>query len=178
MDMNQLKKAGILLLVGISVILIREYEWKQTIATPPELMGNAELVRVVDGDTLVVRLNGAQEKVRILGINTPESVKPNSPVECFGKESSAHIRELLSNTHTLEIATDPTQDTRDRNGRLLAHVFAGDINIAQQMISDGYGYEYTYRIPYIYQSEYKTAEQEARNNDRGLWSPETCNGKK
>lgn len=176
--MNQLKKAGIMLILGVIIILVREYEWKQKISQAPEISGNAELIRVVDGDTVVVRLDGEDEKVRIIGINTPESVKPNSPVECFGKEASAHITELFDTPGELRIETDPTQDTRDRNGRLLAHIFIDNLNIAQQMIADGYGYEYTYRVPYIYQYEYRNAEKEARNNNRGLWSPDTCNGQK
>lgn len=176
--MEHLKKAGIILVLGIIIILVRNYEQKQHITTAQDSRTNAQLVRVVDGDTIVVNINGDEEKVRIIGINTPESVKPNSPVECFGKEASIHITELLNRPGGLIIEPDPTQNTRDRNGRLLAHIFVGDINIGQQMIADGYAYEYTYRIPYIYESEYRTAESEARNNNRGLWSPDTCNGQK
>lgn len=176
--MNHLKKAGIILVLGITIILVRNYESRRNIEISQDSQLNAELVRVVDGDTIIVSIDNNDERVRIIGINTPESVKPNSPVECFGKESSAHITNLLNQSGNLRIETDPTQDTRDRNGRLLAHVFVGDVNIAQQMIADGYGYEYTYRVPYIYQSEYRSAEKDARENKRGLWSPDTCNGQK
>jgi micrococcal nuclease len=176
--MNQLKKAGIPLVLGVIIILVRAYEAKQTIPQTPEISGNAELIRVVDGDTLVVAVNGKEEKIRIIGINTPESVQPNSPIECFGEEARDHMNDLLSDAIILRITTDPTQDTRDRYRRLLAHIFIGDMNIAEQMIIDGYAYEYTYRAAYIYQLEYKKAEKEAQNNGRGLWSPETCNGKR
>lgn len=176
--MKHLKKAGILLLLGIIIILLQNYDSQRNIEISQDSQLNAELVRVVDGDTVIVSINNKDERVRIIGINTPESVKPNSPVECFGKEASAHITELLNQSGSLRIETDPTQDTRDRNGRLLAHVFSGDVNIAQQMIADGYAYEYTYRVPYIYQSEYRSAEKDARENERGLWSSDTCNGQK
>ena len=176
--MKHLKKALIILVLGIVIILARNYETKQSIKISQNSSTNAELIRVVDGDTIIARVNNIEERIRIIGINTPESVRPNSPVECFGRESSEYISQLFSNDNKLRIKSDPTQDARDRNGRLLAHVFLNNINIAQQMIMDGYGYEYTYREPYIYQSEYKNAERIARENNRGLWSPETCNGQK
>lgn len=175
--MIQLKKAGILLFLGIIIIFVQKYEWNQKISQAPDVAGQAQIVRIVDGDTIIVRLD-EEERVRIIGINAPESVKPNSPVECFGIEASDYMKSLLQPGDTVSIETDPTQDTRDRNGRLLAHIFLNDINLAQKMITDGYGYEYTYREPYIYQLDYRAAEKDARNNNRGLWSPETCNGKK
>ncbi len=176
--MNQLKKAGIILVLGIIIILVRNYELQQSHEIAENSREHAELVRVVDGDTIVVRVAGNEEKIRIIGINTPESVKTNSPVECFGKEAGEHISDLLEQSGTLRIETDPTQDTRDSYGRLLAHVFIDDVNIGNQMVFDGYAYEFTYREPYIYQSDYRNAQTDARNNNRGLWSPETCNGQK
>jgi len=188
--MKKLKKALVLLAFGIAVILIREWQMKQLKNQSPQISGTAKLVRVVDGDTIVVRMEkgdedkvnaegregGLGQKIRIIGIDTPESVKPNTPVECFANEATAHISELLNAAGKLKIETDPTQDTRDNYGRLLAHVFVDDMNIGQQLIADGYAYEYTYREPYIYQSEYKAAEKFARANNLGLWSPDTCNG--
>ena len=175
---KQLKQAGTLLVFGIIVVLFHEYEWKQETLVTSEAQEQAEVVRIVDGDTIVVRIDDDDEKIRIIGINTPESVKPNSPVECFGEEASAYMRSLLQAGDFVNVSTDSTQDTRDRNGRLLAHVFFGDENIGEQMIQGGYAYEYTYRDPYIYQVEYKIAERDARNNNQGLWSSETCNGQK
>lgn len=178
MNQKQLQKIFLALVIGIIIIFIRHYEWKQIIQTPPEIFGVVTLVRIVDGDTLVVDLAGQEERVRIIGIDTPESVKPNSPVECFAHEASEHTKGLLEATGELVIETDPTQDTRDRNGRLLAHVFADGVNIGEQLIRDGYAYEYTYRDPYVYQRAYQQAQREAREVGRGLWSPETCNGQR
>ena len=175
--MKQLKQAGTLLIIGIIVILVREYEWRQKISTPPQIQGEARLVRVVDGDTFVVDVEGKEHKARIIGIDTPESVKPNTPVECFAREATEKLQELLSRSEMLRISSDPTQDTRDNYGRLLIHVFVDNLNIGEEMIAGGYAYEYTYREPYLYQHEYKNAERTARVNERGLWSPDTCNGK-
>jgi|AntAceMinimDraft_6_1070360.scaffolds.fasta_scaffold07959_2 micrococcal nuclease len=176
--MKHLRKPFLILVIGIFIILVREYEWNQIINTPPEITGNAELIRIVDGDTLIVRLNGIDERVRIIGIDTPESVKPNSPVECFASETSDHMKQLLNNINSVRVETDPTQDTRDRYGRLLAHIFVGNVNIGNQMVYDGYAYEYTYREPYLYQREYRKAQRAARSAKNGLWAEETCSGKR
>lgn len=176
--MNQFRKAGILLVIGLVIILARNYEEKQNKKIAIGSRESAGLIRVVDGDTIVVRINGNDEKIRIIGINTPESVKKNSPIECFGKEATLHMKQLLSEPGGLRTEADPTQDIRDKYGRLLSHVFVGDSNIGQQMIADGYAYENTYNKPYIYQSEYRTAQRNAQKNNLGLWSPDTCNGKK
>jgi len=133
------------------------------------------VVRVVDGDTIVARMNGQSVKVRLLGINTPETVDPRKPVECFGKEASARAKTLLTGTWVF-LETDPTQSTYDKYGRLLAYVFLKDgTNFDRQMILDGYGYEYTYRHRgYKYQKEFKQAQQYAKIHERGLWAPGVC----
>lgn len=136
-----------------------------------------KLVRVVDGDTLVLNIHGENKKIRLIGMNSPESVKPHSPIECFGKEASVHAKEILKNKN-LSFTPDSSQGTRDRFGRLLAYVFMNGKNFAEMMIADGYAYEYTYDKKYLYQSDFKKAEREARINERGLWSPDTCKGKK
>lgn len=137
---------------------------------------SAILVRVVDGDTLVLNIDNVNEKIRLIGMDTPESVKPNHPVECFGKEATLHAKSLLKNKE-LTFVSDYTQDTRDRYGRMLGYVFMDGKNFAEIMIADGYAYEYTYNKKYRYQSNFKSAQRNARKEERGLWSPETCNGK-
>ncbi len=176
--MNQWKRIGILFVLGVAVILFRQYESRQNLQTAQESTESAQLIRVVDGDTIIAQVNGVEGRIRIIGIDTPESVIPGRDPECFGAEASIHISELLSQPGDLLVQTDPTQDMRDRNGRLLAHVFLDQVNIAQQMVFDGFAYEYTYRDPYIYQYEYQQAQDDAMENQRGLWSPDTCNGKR
>jgi micrococcal nuclease len=178
MTSKKLQKIFFALVIGIAIILIRHYEWKQKIQRTPEISGMAQLVRVVDGDTIIVRINNEEERIRIIGIDTPESVQPNTPIECFGKEASGYTKELLKEISELNIETDPTQDTRDRNGRILAHVFVGGVNLGETLVRGGYAYEYTYNDPYKYQSKYKEAQKYAKDNAIGLWSPETCAGKR
>lgn len=128
--------------------------------------------RVIDGDTLEMEFG----KVRIIGLNTPETVDPRRKVECFGKEASSKAKELLDGKEVY-LESDPSQGEVDKYGRYLFHVFTENgINYANYLIANGYGYEYTYRVPYKYKKAYKEAEKIARNKKRGLWADDTCKG--
>jgi micrococcal nuclease len=132
------------------------------------------VIKVVDGDTLSIDLNGTATTLRLIGINTPETVDPRKPVECFGVEASNKAKEMLSGKY-ITIETDPTQDMYDKYGRLLAYVYLPDgTNFNKFMVAEGYAYEYTYNVPYIYQSEFKQAQQEARVQKIGLWADGVC----
>ena len=92
-----------------------------------------------------------------------ETVDPRRPVQCFGKEASAEAKRLLTGAR-VRIAQDPTQDTRDKYGRLLAYLWLDDgLFFNKHMIEAGYAYEYTYRTPYQYRAEFKAAQKEARS---------------
>lgn len=139
----------------------------------------SKVLHVTDGDTVqVLTPECGVENVRMIGINTPESVDPRRPVECFGKEASDHAKEILTAKEII-LKGDTTQDPRDKYGRILAYVFLIDGTFFnKQMIQDGYAYEYTYNTPYQYQNEFRAAQSEAELNQKGLWSPSTCNGNK
>ncbi len=131
----------------------------------------ASVVRVVDGDTVEVRLNGRIEKIRLIGLNTPESVDPRRPVECFGREASARAKALLPSSLRVELEPDLSQGNRDRYVRLLRYIWLPDgRNFAAVMIGEGYGFEYTYRLPYRYQERFRAAQRDAREHARGLWA--------
>lgn len=133
------------------------------------------VVRMVDGDTIVVDQDGAQVRVRLLGIDTPETVKPDSPVECFGPEASARAHELLDR-QSIRLEADPTQDAVDAYGRTLAYVWVGDTLVNEVLVAEGYAREYTYDTPGIHHQVLLDAQDAARTNGLGLWSPETCDG--
>ena len=134
----------------------------------------SRVIKVVDGDTVTVETNGVRETIRIIGINTPETVDPRKPVECFGQEASARAHELLDN-QTVTLETDATQGERDKYDRLLRYVFLQNgSDFGKQMISEGYAYEYTYSTPYKYQQDYKTSQSDAENAKRGLWADGAC----
>jgi micrococcal nuclease len=127
-------------------------------------------------DTIKINMNGKTETLRLIGIDTPETVDPRKPVQCFGKEASNKAKELLSGKK-VRIELDPTQGERDKYDRLLAYVYRDDgLFYNKYMIEQGYAHEYTYNTPYKYQAEFKAAQKSAQANQAGLWSPTTCNG--
>ncbi len=128
-----------------------------------------EVVRVVDGDTIDVLLNDKVERLRLIGINTPETVDPSKPVECFGREASEKAKQLLAGKK-VALESEPSQGEQDKYGRLLRYVFFEDgTNFNLLMIQEGYAYEYTYDGPYKYQAEFKQAQREAEEDRAGLW---------
>ena len=135
---------------------------------------NAKVVRVIDGDTIKVLINNKEETVRLIGIDSPETVDPRKPVQCFGIEASNKAKEILNN-QTVRLESDPTQGERDKYGRLLRYVFLLDrTNFNKLMISQGYAHEYTYKgNPYRYQLEFIQSAKEARENNKDLWKD--CN---
>ena len=133
-----------------------------------------QVEHVVDGDTIDILMNGKKVRVRLIGLDTPEIVDPRKPVQCFGRESSEKAKRLLAEKY-VRIEMDASQDDYDKYGRLLAYIFLPDgTNFAEEMIAEGYGHEYTYRLPYKYQKEFKAAEQKAREEKKGLWSAGVC----
>src|SRR4051812_6321052 len=101
-------------------------------------VANATVTRVVDGDTLAVRAGKTNDKVRLIGIDTPESVKPNTPVQCFALAASARMKALLPAGTPVRLVRDV--DARDRYGRLLAYVYRGsdDLFVNLALVHDGY----------------------------------------
>lgn len=138
-----------------------------------------EVVHVVDGDTLDVAQNGEKLRVRFIGINTPESVDPNRPVECFGKEASQLMKEA-SLSRRVRLVYDPNKPKKDDHGRELAYVIRDDgVDLGAYMIQKGAAYEYTYKKEYYEkQREYRKYEYSAKQETLGLWSKDTCSGKK
>lgn len=132
--------------------------------------------RVIDGDTFDVEIDGNTERIRLIGVDTPETVDPREPVQCFGKEASERTNQLIEGKRvTLE--TDSSQGERDRYGRLLRHVFLSDgRNLGLVLIGEGYAHEYTFSTAYRYQQAFKDAEKLARENELGLWADGTCGG--
>ena len=141
---------------------------------PQGIQGPFTVIKVVDGDTIHVDANGKRLKVRMIGLDTPETVDPRKPVQCFGLEASAQAKAILSG-QLVYLEIDPSQDTIDRHGRTLAYVWTSSGRLFNlDMIADGYAFEYTYDLPYRYQQDFKAAENDARAQERGLWSPNAC----
>jgi len=135
-----------------------------------------EVERVIDGDTVHIDWDGGTEKVRLIGINTPETGDGRRAAQCFGAEASAFAKDLYQG-HDVYVATDPSIAERDQYDRLLAYVWLDDgtfVNLA--MLEEGYANEFTFDRPYEHRDLFRQASRRARDGDAGLWSPDTCDG--
>jgi micrococcal nuclease len=97
----------------------------------------------VDGDTIAVNMNGTVETIRFIGVDTPETHKPDTPVQCFGPEAAAHTKNVISKFGKVRLQADPLDTNRDVYGRLLRYVYLPDGTLLdEQIIKDGYGFAY------------------------------------
>ncbi|MGA7396090.1 MAG: thermonuclease family protein [Solirubrobacterales bacterium] len=126
-----------------------------------------EVDRVVDGDTAKVFYEGDSEYVRYIGIDTPESVKPGTEVQCFGKESTAFNAEAIEGKR-VKLVFD--QEKRDRYDRLLAYVYVDGRLLNAEILRRGYGTTLEISPNTSKASQFRDLEDEARAADRGLWS--------
>lgn len=128
----------------------------------------AEVTRIVDGDTIHVDLDGTDETVRYIGVDTPESVKPGTPVECFAKEASARNAELVDGE---EVRLRFDVERRDRYGRLLAYVYRARDGafVNERLVRDGYARPLTVPPNVRFAERFARLAREARAARRGLW---------
>lgn len=126
-----------------------------------------KVVRVVDGDTINVEINGKTEPVRYIGIDTPETVDPRKPVQCFGVEASKKNKELVEGK-MVRLEKDITD--RDKYNRLLRYIWLGDTLINQELVAQGFAKSYSYPPDIKYQDKFVAAEKRAREDKLGLWT--------
>lgn len=126
--------------------------------------------RYVDGDTIEVDMDGTHEKVRFIGIDTPETHKPNTPVQCYGPAAAAHTKAVISKAGgKVRLAADALSGNRDRYNRLLRYVYLPDGTLVNLLnIRDGYAFYYPY-FPFTKKAEFAAAQQQAQAANRGLW---------
>ena len=128
------------------------------------------VVKIVDGDTIHVAIaGGRREKVRYIGIDTPESVKPGTPVQCFAKAASAENRRLVEGR---EVRLVEDLDAHDRYGRTLAYVYrkSDGLFVNAELVRRGYGKPLTIPPNVAHAAELRRLATEARRAGRGLWS--------
>lgn len=131
-----------------------------------------DVIRVVDGDTVIVRLDGREERLRYIGIDAPESVTPDQPVQCFGPEATDENKRLVAGK-TVFLESD--LENRDRFGRLLRYVYVsgtdGDLlMVNRHLVERGFAEAGSFPPNVRYQDDLFTAERHARQNRLGLWS--------
>jgi micrococcal nuclease len=162
---------GLAVLVALALLAVL---WEPGAGDPDRPPGEAVVVRVVDGDTVVVAVGGVEESVRLIGIDTPESVARDRPDECFGVEAAQRLAELLPPGTVVRLTRDV--EPRDVYDRLLAYMQREPdglfVNAAQ--VGDGYAIAKDYPPNTTYRADLERAERAARAAGRGLWP--ACGG--
>lgn len=133
--------------------------------------------RVVDGDTFIALVGGTETRVRLIGIDTPETVDPRKPVQCFGPEASAEAHKLLDGKD-VRFTYDAVAGEKDKYGRILAYAFLPDGTFYNEfMVREGYARQYDYdKQKYEYLNEFEAAEAQAKSERLGLWASVSLGG--
>jgi micrococcal nuclease len=160
------------IVLSLLIAIIGYYTTKQPSAKPLTQLtsiGNYQVTKIYDGDTIAVNMNGAIEKVRLIGVDTPETKDPRKPVQCFGQAASNYTTKLLTN-QTVRLEADTLSTNRDRYDRLLRYVYLPDNRLVNaEIIKDGYGFAYT-SFPFTKSDEFRQYEHHARDANIGLWN--------
>lgn len=173
------KRRLIKLVIGLIIFGVA-YFANNSVEPPPQVAGTLtpgyfRVASIEDGDTITVDMNGKEERVRFIGVDTPETQDPRKPVQCFGKAASNFTRNLIGGD-PVRLEADPESDNRDRYSRLLRYVYLPDGRLVQaEIIREGFGFAYT-SFPFSLKEEFKLLQADARDNNRGLWGscePET-----
>jgi micrococcal nuclease len=157
--------AALLLVIALGLFTCPE---KSSIATD-----HYPVVRVVDGDTFIARIDGEEARIRLIGVDTPESVHPNKEVEHFALEASAFLKDLLEGEEVFFAYDQSNAATnhKDRYERVLAYAYRGrdSLFVNAEIISRGYGHAYT-SYPFTFLEDFLKYERNARTQNLGLWA--------
>ena len=162
-----------LLLIGLALLGLSPSQSKQILGEFENTLelkqpGLYSVAEFIDGDTIGVSMNHGEERVRFIGIDTPEKNHPKKPVQCYAQAASKHLKDLIGN-NSVRLEADPTNQNRDRYDRLLRYVYLSDGTFLNaKMIEDGYAFAYT-AFPFEKLDEFRALEQNARDNNLGLW---------
>jgi micrococcal nuclease len=153
-----------LLLAAVAFLVARGRDERR-----PTAFGRAQVLRVVDGDTIRVRLDGRTERLRYIGVDTPESVKPGAAVQCFAKRAAAANAALVAG-RSVRLVGDVEQ--RDRYGRLLAYVYREPDGafVNARLVRDGYARTLTIAPNVAHARQLSQLARAARESGRGLWA--------
>jgi len=172
-----LSVAGTLLVAGV-VWFAQQQGWiTQTSQQIQQVQpGTYSITNFEDGDTITVDMNGTKERIRMIGVDTPETQDPRVPVQCYGKAASEFTKNLIG-SNSVRLEADPTNTNRDRYNRLLRYVYLPDNRLVNaEIIKSGYGFAYTL-FPFQKLDEFRAYEQTARDQNLGLWGACTINEK-
>jgi micrococcal nuclease len=159
------------LLIAVLSWYLNQQQWPSTVLGTVS-PGYYRVVDFADGDTISVDMDGHTERIRMIGVDTPETHDPRKVVQCFGQAASDYTKQLIGN-QPVRLVSDNLSTNRDRYDRLLRYVYLPDDRLVQaEIIKNGYGFAYV-SFPFSKSDEFKQFETEARQNSRGLWG--SCN---
>ncbi len=168
-----MRRALIFIAIILAGAVLAAREWRRAPQIPVQIAAISAIARgvatgtvtyVFDGDTIEV---ADSERVRYIGMNAPEVAHPEKLEQCFGREAMERNRELVMGK---EVRLVPDAENRDKYGRLLRYVWVGDTFVDLALVREGYARVLAIPPNILHASEFKAAEQEARQQERGLWS--------
>lgn len=167
------RRHGFSLIIGLVVLLIvigQQHDWfgsaTKGVVTPQP--GLYAIDHFVDGDTIAVNMNGKVENIRFVGVDTPETHKPNTPVQCYGSAAAAYTKNRIGSDR-VRLVSDSLSTNRDRYNRLLRYVYLTDgTDLNEALIQNGYGFYYPY-FPFSKSAQFSSDEQTAIATKKGLW---------
>lgn len=172
--MRKLRRKHIVSLISVLLVVIvaigQQQGWfdgatKGVMTSQPGLYA---IDHFVDGDTISVNMNGSPETIRFIGIDTPETHKPNAPVQCYGPAAAAYTKNRIGDSH-VRLVSDSLSTNRDRYNRLLRYVYLPDgTNLNQELVAKGYAFAYV-SFPFTKSDDFSTAQASAKDHNLGLW---------
>ena len=157
---------SLVLLALVAAVLLRPWEWQAPWQPAPAGTAWAYVTRAVDGDTIEVRLGGETEDVRYIGVDTPETVKPGTPVQCFGPQAHRFNARLVEHRRVRLVFG---VERRDVYGRLLAYVHLGDRLVNAELVRRGLARTLTIAPNDRFAGRFERLQQAAARDGRGLW---------
>jgi endonuclease YncB( thermonuclease family) len=160
----------LVLLAALFIAVGQHFGWfnqaqKTVVQNEPGLY---HISRFVDGDTIVVSMNGKDETLRFIGVDTPETHKPNTPVQCYGPAAAAFTKNTIG-SQSVRLQADPESSNRDRYNRLLRYIYLPDGTLLnKKIIQEGFGFYYPY-FPFTKSNEFDDAQKQAQAANKGLW---------
>ncbi len=160
------RKILLILLLALNVLFIsHQFANSNTKTVSDDKSSDLVMViRVIDGDTIEIE---GKKYVRYIGIDTPETVKPNTSIQCFGQEASIKNKDLVEGK-LVRLEKDVSET--DKYGRLLRYVYVGDVFVNDYLVSEGYAFAASFPPDVKFQKQFSTSEQIARDSNKGLWS--------
>jgi micrococcal nuclease len=128
-----------------------------------------KVVGVADGDTIDIEINDKKERVRLMGIDAPETIKPFGAPDCYGRESYEKTKEMLLGKYIVLQSDESTNNNDASKIPLMYAILEDGTDFNKFMIGEGFAYEFSSDKPYKFQKEYKAIEAEAKNMKKGLW---------